>query len=74
MSVIKVLGTNKGSIIVSPHLLNIVIRKSPSILKLLPGEDQTLLIRRDSLLVLDLGLDIVDGVAGLDLEGDGLAR
>ena len=26
------------------------------------------------LLVLDLGLDIVDGVGGLDLKGDGLAR
>ena len=26
------------------------------------------------LLVLDLGLDIVDGVRGLDLKGDGLAR
>ena len=26
------------------------------------------------LLVLDLGLDIVDGVRGLNLEGDGLAR
>ena len=25
-------------------------------------------------LVLNLGLDIIDGVRGLDLEGDGLAR
>ena len=25
-------------------------------------------------LILDLGLDIVDGVRGLNLEGDGLAR
>ena len=33
----------------------------------------TLLIRRDSLLVLNLGLDIVDGVTGLDIQGDGLA-
>jgi hypothetical protein len=33
-----------------------------------------LLVRGDTLLVLDLGLDIVDGVGGLDLEGDGLAR
>ena len=32
------------------------------------------MIRGDTLLVLDLGLDIVDGVGGLDLEGDGLAR
>ena len=41
--------------------------------KELTGEDQTLLIRGDSLLVLDLGLDVLDGVGGLDLEGDGLA-
>ena len=25
-------------------------------------------------LVLDLGLDVVNGIRGLDLEGDGLAR
>jgi hypothetical protein len=41
---------------------------------LLSGEDQSLLVRRNSLLVLDLGLNIVDGVGGLDLKGDGLAR
>jgi len=51
-----------------------VIRKGPSVLELLSGEDQSLLIRGDTLLVLDLGFDIVDGVGGLDLEGDGLAR
>ena len=33
-----------------------------------------LLIRRNSLLVLDLGLDILDGVRGLDLKGDGFTR
>lgn len=41
---------------------------------MLSGKDQTLLVRGDSLLVLDLGLDIVDGVGALDLKGDGLAR
>jgi len=51
-----------------------VIRKRPPILKLLAGKDQTLLVRRDPLLVLDLGLDVVDRVRRLDLEGDGLAR
>jgi hypothetical protein len=33
-----------------------------------------LLIRGDAFLVLDLALDIVNGIRGLDLEGDGLAR
>lgn len=41
---------------------------------MLSGEDQTLLVRGNSLLVLDLGFDIVDCVGGLDLKGDGLAR
>ena len=38
---------------------------------LLPKDELT---RSRTFLVLDLGLDIVDGVAALDLEGDGLAR
>lgn len=54
-------------------LLDIVVRKSAAILKLLASEDQTLLVRGNSLLVLDLALDIVDGVGGLDLKGDSLA-
>ena len=53
-------------------LLNIVVGQRSSILELFAGEDQTLLIRGDALLVLDLRLDVVDGVAGLDIEGDGL--
>jgi hypothetical protein len=32
-----------------------------------------LLIRRDTLLVLNLALDVVDGVGGFDLKSDGLA-
>jgi len=55
-------------------LLNIVIRKSPAILQLLPSKDQTLLIRRNSFLILDLHLDIIDGIGALDLKRDGLAR
>jgi len=55
-------------------LLDVVVRESASIFKLLSSEDQSLLVRGDSFLVLDLRLDIVDGVRGLDLKGDGLAR
>jgi hypothetical protein len=54
--------------------LNVVVRQGPAILQLFAGEDQPLLVGRDALLVLDLGLDILDGVRGLHLEGDGLAR
>jgi len=48
-------------------LLDVVVGEGTSILELLAGEDQTLLVRWNSLLVLDLGLDIVDGVGRLYL-------
>ena len=54
-------------------LLNVVVGEGPTILKLFSGKDKTLLIRRDALLVLDLGLDIVDSVRGFHLKGDCLA-
>ena len=54
-------------------LLDVVVRKSAAVLKLLSSEDQSLLIGRDALLVLDLGLHVLDGVGLLDVEGDGLA-
>merc|ERR1712126_216731 len=54
-------------------LLDIVIRKSSSILQLLSSEDQSLLVWWDSLLVLDLCLDILNGVRWLNLKSDGLA-
>ncbi len=54
-------------------LLDVVVGEGAAILELLAGEDQALLVWRDALLVLDLALDIVDGVGGLHLEGDGLA-
>merc|ERR1711931_208953 len=53
-------------------LLDVVVRESSSILKLLASEDQPLLIWGDSLLVLDLGLDVLNAIGRLDLEGDGL--
>ena len=54
-------------------LLDVVVRKSSSVLELLSSEDESLLIRWDSLLVLDLGLDVLNGVGWLDLKGDGLS-
>merc|ERR1712179_841493 len=53
--------------------LNVVVAEGTSVLELLSGEDKTLLVWGDSLLVLDFGLHVLDGVAGLDLESDGLA-
>ena len=54
-------------------LLDVVVAQGATVFELLAGEDKTLLIRRDALLVLDLALDVVDGIRGLHLEGDGLA-
>lgn len=54
-------------------LLYIVIGESAAVLQLLPGKYQPLLVGRDTLLVLNLGLHILDRVGGLDLERDGLS-
>jgi len=43
-------------------LLDVVVAKSTAILELLSSEDQTLLVGGNTLLVLDLGFDIVDGI------------
>jgi len=53
-------------------LLDVVVTKSTSILELLSSEDESLLIGWDAFLVLDLGLDILDGVGWLNFEGDSL--
>merc|ERR1712189_86545 len=53
-------------------LLNIVVRKSSPIFQLLSGKNKTLLVWRNSFLILDFGFNIVDGVTGLNLKGDGL--
>lgn len=58
----------------NPYLLDVVVAQGAAILKLLTSEDQALLVRGNTLLVLDLGLDVVDGVARLDVEGNGLTR
>jgi hypothetical protein len=54
-------------------LLDVVVGQGATILKLLAGEDQALLVWGNALLVLDLALDIVDSVRGLNFERDGLA-
>ena len=54
-------------------LLNVVVRKGSAILELLSSEDKSLLVWWDTFLVLDLGLDVLNGVGWLDIEGDGLS-
>ena len=51
-------------------ILDVVVRDRVAILELLVLEDQSLLLGRDALLVLDDGLEGVDGGGALDFEGD----
>ena len=53
-------------------LLDVVVGESSSILKLLSSEDESLLVWRNTFLVLDLGFHVFDGVSWLNIEGDGL--
>merc|ERR1712241_862010 len=54
-------------------LLDVVVGQGPSILELLASEDEPLLVRGDALLILDLGLHVLNAIASLDFQGDGLA-
>ena len=54
-------------------LLDVVVRKSTSILQLLSSKDESLLIGGNALLILDLSLNVVDRVRRLHLKSDGLA-
>jgi len=53
--------------------LDVIVGESSAVLKLLSSEDESLLIGRNAFLILDLGLDIFDGVRRLNIKSDGLA-
>ena len=57
----------------SRFLLDVIVGEGSAIFELLSGEDKTLLVGWDALLVLNLGLDVVNSVRRLDLKSDGLA-
>ena len=50
--------------------LNVVVLESATVLKDATGKNKALLVRWEALHVLDEGLDALDGVAALDIEGD----
>ena len=54
-------------------LLDVVVSKGAAVFELLAGKDETLLVRGDTFLVLDLLLHGLDAVAAVNVEGDGLA-
>ena len=51
-------------------LLNVIVRKSSAIFKLLSSEDETLLIWRNTFFVLDLSLDVFNSICRLNFKGD----
>ena len=53
--------------------MNVIVAQSAAILELFSGENKSLLVWRNTLLILDLGLRVFDSVAGLDFQGEGLA-
>ena len=53
--------------------LNVVVREGSAILELLAGEDESLLIGWDSLLVLNLGFNVFDGIRWLNVKSNGLS-
>jgi len=57
----------------SGFLLDVVVRKGSAVLELLSSEDESLLVWWDAFLVLDLLLDVLDGVGTFNVEGNGLA-
>ena len=56
----------------SAFLLDVVVREGSSIFQLLSSEDESLLIRRDSFLILNLGLHVFNGVTAFNIKSDGL--
>jgi len=48
-------------------LLDVVVSQGASIFELLSGEDQSLLIRGDTFLVLDLLFDVLNGITAFDV-------
>ena len=53
-----------------PLLLDVVVAESAAVFELFAGENQSLLIGWDTLLVLNFGLDVFDRVTGLDFQCD----
>merc|ERR1712012_962454 len=54
-------------------LLDVVVREGTAILKLFASKNQPLLVWGNAFLVLDLSLDIFNGVRWFNLKSDGLA-
>ena len=54
-------------------LLDIIVGQGATIFELLSSKDESLLVRGNAFLILNLRFYIVDGIGRFNLEGDGLA-
>ena len=69
-SVCSLATTEAEDQVKSGLLLDVVVGEGSAVFKLLSGEDEALLIWGDAFLVLDLGLDVLNGVGGFDVQSD----
>merc|ERR1719351_127863 len=53
--------------------VNVIIAQGPTIFKLLSGKYQTLLIRRDTFLVLNLGFHVLNGIRSFYFQRNSLS-
>ena len=67
-------GVLSHMLVVNKGRERLLVAQGMAIFELFAGEDETLLVGKDALFVLDLGLHVVDGVRGLNLEGEGLSN
>lgn len=65
---LAVTSTKTENQVKSGFLLNVVVREGASVLKLLTSKDETLLIGRDSFLILNLRLDVVNSIRRLHIK------
>jgi len=54
-------------------LLNVVVAQGSAIFQLFSSKNKPLLIRGDTLLVLNFSLDIINSVRSLNVQGNGLS-
>merc|ERR1711957_238866 len=57
----------------SGFLLDVIVAQGTSVFQLLSSKDETLLIRRNSFLILNLGLDIINGIRWFNIQSDSLS-
>lgn len=58
-----------GHVVQSEELLDVIVAQRAAVFQMLAGKHESLLVWRNALLVLNHGLDIINGVAWFNLKG-----